>query len=232
MKCPKCGKELKDAVKFCTKCGANIEQELEERVKIETEARAKEEEELKQKTLKEERLREEAARNKEIQKEEQKTVKDNKKDKNFKKNENKPKKKKHKLLKIIIILLLILIVLLGATYGLYKIEKLPDPIKNTVNPVFETIENWLGIKEETKKEGKDKKKETTSNKQVVAIKKIDEEKDLVYDYYTTNIGEKESRIPKINLDCDNIEKVNTQILNLTENEIKEAEKIVTRGRTY
>ena len=27
MKCPKCNEEIIDGIKFCTKCGANIEEE-------------------------------------------------------------------------------------------------------------------------------------------------------------------------------------------------------------
>ena len=33
MKCPKCNEEIAEGVKFCTKCGANIEEELKRKRK-------------------------------------------------------------------------------------------------------------------------------------------------------------------------------------------------------
>ena len=35
MKCPKCNKEIVDNAKFCSKCGVNIAEALEEKAKLE-----------------------------------------------------------------------------------------------------------------------------------------------------------------------------------------------------
>ena len=54
MKCPKCGQEIDDNVKFCTKCGANIE---EEKKRIEEKERKEKEEEEKRKKAIEDKKR-------------------------------------------------------------------------------------------------------------------------------------------------------------------------------
>ena len=41
MKCPKCGENIADSAKFCTKCGCNIPEALEEKKKQEAEEIAK-----------------------------------------------------------------------------------------------------------------------------------------------------------------------------------------------
>ena len=77
MKCPKCNEEIEDGVKFCTKCGVNIDEELakiadeEEKKRLEAEKRKKELEDkkrLEEIRKEEERKREEAI--KEAEKEE------------------------------------------------------------------------------------------------------------------------------------------------------------------
>lgn len=73
MKCPKCGEELDTGMKFCTKCGVNVDEairELAERVQREEEEKRLEEERRKiEEQQKEENLRREAER---IEKEKQK----------------------------------------------------------------------------------------------------------------------------------------------------------------
>ena len=64
MKCPKCGGEIVNGIKFCTKCGANID---EENAKIAAEEKRKQEEAEKRKKAQEEKKRLE-----EIRKEEEK----------------------------------------------------------------------------------------------------------------------------------------------------------------
>ena len=48
MKCPKCNKEIVDNAKFCSKCGVNIAEALEEKAKLE-ELKKKEEEKVAEK---------------------------------------------------------------------------------------------------------------------------------------------------------------------------------------
>lgn len=69
MKCPKCGQELTEDVKFCTKCGANID---EENKKIaEEERRRKEKEEKRKKALEDKKRLEEIRKEEERKKQEQ-----------------------------------------------------------------------------------------------------------------------------------------------------------------
>lgn len=105
MKCPKCNAEIKDTVKFCTKCGANIEEakkEQEEKQKeiVETEEKIVEENETKKenKTKKKEKKTEEPKKEQE------------------EKSEEKPKKKKSKK-KIFIIIAIVIVLLAGAGIG-------------------------------------------------------------------------------------------------------------------
>ena len=56
------------------------------------------------------------------------------------------------------------------------------------------------------------------------IKKKVEKEDLVFDYYDKKIFGKEYKIPEINLDYENVEKINKEIASLVEDEIKDLEK--------
>ena len=69
MKCPKCGQELTEEVKFCTKCGVNID---EENKKIAEEERRKKEKEEKRKKALEDKKRLEEIRKEEERKKQEK----------------------------------------------------------------------------------------------------------------------------------------------------------------
>ena len=70
MKCPKCDQEIADNVKFCTKCGANIEEEKkkqeEEELKREQELERRKKEIEDRKKLEEIRRQEELKREEEL----------------------------------------------------------------------------------------------------------------------------------------------------------------------
>lgn len=69
MKCPKCKEEITDGVKFCTKCGVNIE---EEKQKIaEAEAKKKEEAEKRKKAAEDKKRLEEIRKQEELKKEQE-----------------------------------------------------------------------------------------------------------------------------------------------------------------
>ena len=69
MKCPKCKEEITDGVKFCTKCGANIE---EEKQKIaEAEAKKKAEAEKRKKAAEDKKRLEEIRKQEELKKEQE-----------------------------------------------------------------------------------------------------------------------------------------------------------------
>lgn len=248
MKCPNCNEELEKGAKFCTKCGANIEQALAERVQAEAEAKAKEEAEMKAKIEAEAKQREEQANEnkqnnteiydeevkekiEELKKEEenqQEEVEEPLKDQpKFEKKQNQPKKKKHILLKIILILILVLVILVACIYGLYKADALPDNIKGMFEPMFETVEGWFGIEKEDDDVEEQKNVDHKENENLMLDKK-DKKEDIVYDYYTTELNGTTSRIPVINLENENIDKINKEILDLTEYKLKEAEKLVSQ----
>ena len=121
MKCPKCNEEIADGAKFCTKCGANIEEE-NARIAEENEKKQKEEEARKKeiedrKKLEEIRKQEELKREEEIKEAEKEEAirkakeegieleiidkkpepEPEKKQAEFKKKEETPKKKKQKV---------------------------------------------------------------------------------------------------------------------------------------
>lgn len=240
MKCPKCNEELEKGAKFCTKCGANIEQALAERVQAEAKIKEKEEAELKAKMEADAKQREEQSKLKqndeiydeevkekieELKNEENVEAETKKTDAKFEKKETNKKKKKHIGLKIIFILILVLIILAAGIYGLYKLDVLPNGMKDFLNPMFETVEKWFGNeKNEEKEEEKNVVKIEEENE---TLGKIDKKEDLVYDYYTTKLNGSTSRIPVINLDNDNIKDINDDIKELTEDKLKEAEKLVS-----
>ena len=314
MKCPKCDKEIPDGAKFCTKCGANIEEaRIEaEKLKIEEERKLKEAEETKKKAEEEQKAKEaeeakkkaeeeqkakeaeeakkkakEEQKAKEAKKkaeEEQKTKEESKKKaekeekskdsktkdvkskddtkkkkskaessnekKEINKEENseekpkeekttepikekeaKPKKKKkHILLKLIIVLIFIAIILFAGSYGLYRIDLLPDSVKDVFLPAYELVDEWLGFENKEEQDEKEDENKTNSVKNETIqeedeIKLLDEDKDLVYDYYNKKIAGNEYRIPAINLDYSNIESINKEIANLVEKELKEIENV-------
>ena len=138
MKCPKCGEELEDGMKFCTKCGTNIAEALKEQEELEAkkvaeEAEKKREEEEKEKTQQESEKVEEAEEKNELKEDpkedekveaddknkvdnkeqvEEKSENKDKKESTENKKENAPKKKSKK--KIVIIVLIIILLLAGA----------------------------------------------------------------------------------------------------------------------
>lgn len=251
MKCPKCNLDIADGSKFCTKCGVNIAEALEEQAKLKAAEEAKKAEELKrveeeakkaeeQRKLEEtkkveekketenaEKIEESTANKKveepkeventnksETKKEGKKEIQEPKKDKKSK------KKKKHTGLKVIFTLLILVIIILAGCYGLYKIDLLPEPVNGYLTPIFETIEGWFGIDNKKSEENtllSDSEEKNT-------IKKKVEKEDLVFDYYDKKIFGKEYKIPEINLDYENVEKINKEIASLVEDEIKDLEK--------
>ena len=249
MKCPKCNKEIVDNAKFCSKCGVNIAEALEEKAKLE-ELKKKEEEKVAEKkepkkenqsepkkveskvkedkkiTTKDEPKKESKSEFKKVEtkeKEEKKSTKKSEPKKEskseFKKvepqiKENK-KKKKHTGFKAFLILIILLVIIFFASYGLDKIGVLPDSIVEKIKPAFEIVDGWFGIEEsnDTVSEKKDEKS--------IVLKEDD--KDLVYDYYNKNIFNHTYKIPAINLAYDNVEKINKEIKDNVEKDIKELE---------
>ncbi len=239
MKCPKCNKEIVDNAKFCSKCGVNIAEALEEKAKLE-ELKKKEEEKVAEKkenqaevkkvekkvTEKAEPKKESKSEFKKVEpkeKEEKKSTqksqpkKENKSE--FKKVEpqikEKKKKKKHTGFKVILILIILLVIVFFASYGLDKIGVLPDSIVEKIKPAFEIVDGWFGI-EESNDTVSDKKDEKS-----IILKEAD--KELVYDYYNKNIFDHTYKIPAINLSYDNVEKINKEIKDNVEKDIKELE---------
>lgn len=102
MKCPNCKEEIPNDVKFCTKCGANIE----EIKKASIEKSEKNETDENQEIQKKEKLEEKRVENK------------SENEKKESKSEEKPKQKKNTK-KIIIVVLLILVLLAGTGAGIY-----------------------------------------------------------------------------------------------------------------
>ena len=116
MICPKCNEKIADNSKFCTKCGANIEevtkeleaQKIEEAKKAEEEKRAIEENE------KTKSVEEESKAEKTQQPEKNKKDKTEEKSKEAKKNGKKKSKKK-----IILVIAIIIVLLAGAGAGVW-----------------------------------------------------------------------------------------------------------------
>lgn len=69
MKCPKCNEEIAEGVKFCTKCGANIEEEL--KLKEEAEKKKQEEIEKKKKAQEDKKKLEEIRKQEELKRQEE-----------------------------------------------------------------------------------------------------------------------------------------------------------------
>lgn len=245
MKCPKCNEEIANTAKFCTKCGANIEEvkKAEEERKIEENGKVIEE--LKCEETKKEIEKTEVKENKtEVKNNAKKEKSDKPKEKTElkeQKNEEKleeenekevvtekgkTKKKKHILLKLILILIFLVILFLAGSYGLYRIELLPDSVKEVLLPVYELFDDWLNL---DKKEEKEKVIENNISNEVEEeaekINLIDEDKELVYDCYNKKIAGHEYKVPAINLDYDNIKDINKEILNLVESDLKQLEKV-------
>lgn len=244
MKCPKCNLDIADGSKFCTKCGTNIAEAFEEQKKLRVAEEAKKAEELKKaeeakkaeelRIAEEQKKEDEAAESESTEKETESIEKNEEPEKvekantiDTKKNSKEPKekknkkKKKHTGLKVIFSFLIIVIIILACCYGLYKVDLLPEPLNGYLTPFFETIEGWFGI------DNKDDEENIASNseedKKDVIKKKVEKE-DLVFDYYNKEILKHEYKIPEINLDYENIEKINKEIDDLVEKEIKELEK--------
>ena len=83
MNCPKCGEVLEDGMRFCTKCGTNIEEALKEekeKIRLEAEKLKKEQEEREAKRLeyekRERELKEEAERRRQEDEKRQKELKE------------------------------------------------------------------------------------------------------------------------------------------------------------
>lgn len=256
MKCPKCNLDIADGSKFCTKCGANIAEALEEQAKLKAAEEAKKAEELKRaeeeaKKAEEQRKLEEAKKVEEKKASEEKkeaekaekieesivnekveepkeventnkseTKKGSKKEAQEPKDKKFKKKKKHTGLKVIFALLILVIIILAGCYGLYKIDLLPEPVNGYLTPIFETIEGWFGIDNKKSEENT----LASDSEEKNTIKKKVEKEDLVFDYYDKKIFGKEYKIPEINLDYENVEKINKEIASLVEDEIKDLEK--------
>jgi len=279
MKCPKCNAEIADTAKFCTKCGANIEEanaELAKKVAAE-EAKKKAKEEEKKKAEEEKKANDEQkseakneqknekgeSKNTESKKitepskkksktsekkdDDKKSSKTEKSDKESidkkteikedkepelekKTVEDKPKKKKkkHTGLKLIILLIFVLIVLACGSYGLYRIDVLPESIKDVFLPIYEMVDGWLGFEKEDDEKAEDEKENVTENEISVEEDKIklkDEDEDIVYDYYNKKIAGNEYKIPAINLDYDGIDEINDEIADLVEKDLKRIENV-------
>jgi len=277
MKCPKCNAEIADTAKFCTKCGANIEEvnaELAKKVAAE-EAKKKAKEEEKKKAEEEKKANDEQKREApnelksekgesknteskkitEPSKKKSKTSEKKDDDKNSSKTEksdkesinkktepkedkepelekktieDKPKKKKHTGLKLIILLIFVLIVLACGSYGLYRIDVLPESIKDVFLPIYEMVDGWLGFEKEDDDKAEGEKENVTENEVSVEEDKIklkDEDEDIVYDYYNKKIAGNEYKIPAINLDYGGIDEINDEIADLVEKDLKRIENV-------
>ncbi len=250
MKCPKCGEELDRKDKFCKKCGINIEQALNERVKKEAEAKAKADVEIKEKMKKDAEKRKENNDNKakdvnaeisdpdigkEVEKikkeynekniEEKvvrKEIKQNKQNNksDFKKIENKKIKKNNIFIKIIFILIIIIVMVIGIVYGLYEADLLPNNINDAIAPTFEKVNDFLHKNKDFDNEYSNEENTIENSTENKKINKIDEEKELVYDSYTTVLNDKTSRVPKINLNYEHVNSINNEISNLVEDKLK------------
>lgn len=228
MICPNCGEKISDSAKFCTKCGANIPEILEQK-------KADEKVELKDKEM-ENSIGSEVEEKNEAESEEEKIEEKpeakQEETKSVKEKEKKVKatktKKKHTGLKIIIILILLIIIAGGVLYGLYKIDLLPENINSSVSPIIEKIEGLFGI--ENEKEDKDTKNESKTedddkNEKKDEIKKKDDEEELVFDYYNKTLFGNTYKVPEINLDYDNIKEINEEIADLVDSKLRKYEKL-------
>lgn len=247
MKCPKCGMDISDSAKFCTKCGTNIPEFLEEQAKVAAEEKAKREaeEEAKKKLDAEiaaKKEKEEAAKAvKRAEENKKKVEKVEKAAKTAKKNddgktkvaettgakveENKKKKKKHTGLKLLFILILILAIVCAGAYGLYRLDVLPDSAQDALSPIFETVDGWFGLKKDSdgkENENKDDDKKDETEDEI--INKIDDDEDLVFDHYNKTMFGNTYKVPEINLDYDNIKKINDEIAKLVDSDLKQLEK--------
>ncbi len=253
MKCPKCGADVAENAKFCTSCGVNLQESLEEQAKMEVPNEVKitaenevneaeksdenvptEEQEIKPPENSEIEAKEEAKEEvkeeiKEEPKEEPKFTKKTSEDK-------KEKKKKHTGLKVFFILILIIILLIAGCYGLYKLEVLPESLSSIfekVESIFEKEEkdedNEDEEKEESDKKSSKKSENTVSNevkeeKNKKEITKVDEDEELVYDTINKTIAGNTYKVPVINIDSIYIEGCNKEIKGYVESELKLYEK--------
>ncbi len=219
MKCPKCGEELKLGTKFCTKCGANLEEakaELEAKKKEEQERLAEEkrkEEEAKrlekEKELEEKKKEEESmAKLEEVMKDEVvEEVKEEQKvpENEFKvKKEDKPKKEKkvkkkkgffRRFLDWLLLVIIIAAVLIGGMYYLYKQELLPDVISDEIDDFVEKFEfvkdNWKEEKKDDDKKEDEAKEEEKIDWEVEPTLKLDDIKELNDE---VSIAEKDGKV--------------------------------------
>ncbi len=149
----------------------------------------------------------------------------------FQKKDVYVKKNNSNGIRIFIILIIVLLVIFGGMYQLYKMQVLPEGMRDAVSPVFENLENALkGNKENDEKENEENitLKEIKPEDRKDEINKKDKSKELVYDYYTADIGDKLSRIPTINLNYENVQRINSEIIDFTEEKLKDAEKAETK----
>lgn len=227
MKCPKCNEEISSKAKFCTKCGANVEEEKKKIEEIKKQEEAEKVEEVKEDTKKKEEVVNddvEEKNNKVDNSENEEQVNRKNKEAKFSKKEPKPKKK-HTGIKVIFILIIVLAILIAGTYGLYKIDALPESVDEFVTPIFEKVEEWFGNRDtEEKEESKNESKNMITNEtKEEKVNKLDKNKGLVYDYYTARVNGVTSKIPQINLDCDNVKRINEEIKSELEDKVKELE---------
>lgn len=157
MKCPKCNEDLEEGMKFCTKCGANIEEALKEKEELEKK-KAKEQEE-KNKIEEEEKLKEQ--KNQEIvenkEKSEQEKIEVNNEPKEYKNNDKvdpadskneKSKKKSKKKVFIIIVIIILLLAGLGVGAWWYLSN---NQVEESEDKVLEWGDVYLEVLNDTDK---------------------------------------------------------------------------------
>lgn len=180
MKCPKCKEEIDENIKFCTKCGANIEEEI---AKKEEQIKKKQKAAEDKKKLEEIRKAEEAKREKELKEAEKQEAirqakeegieleiidekepeikselnKDNTKEKQKKEKKVKPTKVKIKknifqrIFNKLIFMIIVAAIIIGTVWYCYSQKILPEFIQNQVEDFDKKLQNVIKLNEEVRK---------------------------------------------------------------------------------